>query len=107
MTKPKIDRVNAINGRVEDQIDPGQMFWDFAVGDRTIYLLGEPAEIIEYDPVAKEYVDRDSTGTATQPYYIGYEDSHLGHRRVTFIASSTPRRTPSWAPWIAESSDRE
>ncbi|HEX5041139.1 MAG TPA: adenylate/guanylate cyclase domain-containing protein [Candidatus Limnocylindria bacterium] len=75
--RPKVYQFDAISGREKGQIDPGTIFWDFTIGDRSIYLIGEPAEVIEVDPASLEIVDRDPTGTQTQPHYIGYEDGHL------------------------------
>jgi len=75
--QPKIYKFDALSGRDKGQVNPRKPFWDFTIGDKTLFLIGEPAEVIEVDPDSLEIVDRDPTGTKTQPHYIGYEDGHV------------------------------
>ena len=51
--------------------------FDFTVGDEALYLLARPSRVLELDPLSNDIVDRDSTGTETQPVYISYFDGHL------------------------------
>ena len=82
-----IDRVNATSGRVEE-IDPGIALWDMAVGEEAVYLLGRRSRILELDPNSNEIVDRDATGTKTEPVYISYYGGRIvlsepGEHRLT------------------------
>ena len=75
--QPMIYKFDALSGRDKGQVNPRKPVWDFTIGEKTLFLIGEPAEVIEVDPDSLEIVDRDPAGTETQPHYIGYEDGHV------------------------------
>jgi hypothetical protein len=73
-----IDVLDSTSGVLIERIDPQAGVWDFAVGDRALYLLQTHSILAEVDPFSREIVDRYPTDTETEPFYAGFDDGLLG-----------------------------